>query len=275
MKKIIFLISIILLCDSFTTIAAAVSPTLTPVQTASPTVNETLNEKLNTQINQLKDKIASRVSELNLVEKRGVTGIVAETSTNKITLTDILGNTKIIDIDEITKFASASAKSTFGLSDLTKGTKINTIGLYNKQSKRILARFITTAINPVFLSGTISDIDIKNFTINIVSAEKKNSKIDIGTATKISLYSKEDGLTKIGFAKLNIGDRVSIVGFPDKTDPTLIIASRVVDLPELPKDPNVSITEPTPTFTPTVIPRVTQTPAASSSAKKPSPTIVR
>ncbi|HSW47601.1 MAG TPA: hypothetical protein VLG67_00830 [Candidatus Saccharimonadales bacterium] len=256
-----------------TNIVFAVSATPTPPKAITPTISETLNEKLNSQINQLKDKIASRVSELNLVEKKGVTGVVSDTSTNKITLTDISGYSNIIDIDEITKFSSSSAKGTFGLSDLTKGTNINVLGLYNKQSKRILARFITTAINPSFLSGTISDIDGKGFTITIISSDKKSTKIDINTATKISIYSKIDGLTKIGFTKLNIGERVSIVGFPDKTTPSLIVASRIVDLPSLPKDPNISIAEPTPTTVPTTKTTTLQT--ATTSAKKISPTISR
>lgn len=260
MKKLLYILT--LLTFALWNASYASAQTVTPRQSATPTISETVNEKLNSQINQLKDKIASRVSELNLVEKKGVTGVVEEVSTSKITLKDLSGNTKLIDIDEITKFSSSSARGTFGLSDLTKGTKINVLGLYNKQSKRILARFITTAVNPVFLSGTISEIDSKNFTANIISTDLKNTKIDVGTTTKISLHNTEDGLTRIGFTRLVVGNRVTAVGFPDKTDPSLIVASRIVVLPDLPKDPKVSIIPPTPTATPTTTQRrVTQTPA--------------
>ena len=131
MKKTLFTFIALVTFLSFTVVVNAQTPTVKP--TAEPTISEKLNEKLNSQINKLKDKIASRVSELNLVEKKGVTGIVSEVSTNKITLNDISGNTKLIDIDEITKFSSSSARGTFGLSDLTKGTKVNVLGLYNKQ----------------------------------------------------------------------------------------------------------------------------------------------
>jgi hypothetical protein len=256
MKKLLYIITLLTFVLWNTSYASA--QTVTPKQNATPTISETVNEKLNSQINQLKDKIASRVSELNLVEKKGVTGV----STSKITLKDLSGNTKLIDIDEITKFSSSSARGTFGLSDLTKGTKINVLGLYNKQSKRILARFISTAVNPVFLSGTISEIDSKNFTANIISTDLKNTKIDVGTTTKISLHNTEDGLTRIGFTRLVAGNMVTAVGFPDKNDPSLIVASRIVVLPDLPKDPKVSIIPPTPTATPTTTQRrVTQTPA--------------
>ncbi len=276
MKKVLLITSIIIFGNLFAGIAHAVTPLPTAAKTVSPTVSETLNEKLNTQINQLKDKIASRVTELNLVEKRGITGVVSEATTNKLTLTDIAGNTKLIDIDEITKFSSSATKGTFGLSDLTKGTKVNVLGLYNKQSKRILARFITTAVNPLFISGTISGIDGKNFTIDIVTSDKKTSKIDIGATTKLSSYSKNGETVKILFSKLNSGDRVSIVGFPDKTDPTLSVASRVVVLSDLPKDPSVSIAPPSPTASPTDTLRKTiQVPDVTSNVKKPSPIISR
>lgn len=280
MKKLLYSLTILFTLSSINLAdianAQSITPTPSGVQTLSPTVSEKLNEKLNSQINKLKDKIASRVSELNLVEKRGTTGVVSEVSTNKITLLDIQGNTKLIDIDEITKFSSSSTKGTFGLSDLTKGTKINVLGLYNKQSKRILARFIRTAVNPEFLSGTISEIDLKNFTITVATESKKTQKVDIGTTTKISSYSSDGTIAKITFAKLNSGERVMVLGFPDQTDKTLLVASRLAVLPELPKDPRIeiTITQPTPTASPTATLRRTApiAPVVTSGVKRVTPT---
>ena len=104
-------------------------------QTAAPTVaDDTVDDK----INSLKDKIASRVAELKLVEKRGFYGAVIEISGTQLTVTDQKNATRFIDVDELTKFSSPSAKESFGISDITKGTKIAIIGLYNKQSKKEL-----------------------------------------------------------------------------------------------------------------------------------------
>lgn len=217
-----------------------------PAYAQTPTVSEALDEKLNSQINQLKDKIASRVSELNLVEKRGITGIVSEASTNQITLKDLNGNTRLIDIDEITKFSSGSSSSNFGVSDLKEGDRLNVLGLYNKESKRLLARFVSTAVNPVFLSGAISAIDKEEFTIDLLTADKKTTKIDVNTSTRT--FSYEDGdLVKSGFSQLETADRIMMIGLPDKTDPNLIVAERVLVLPTLPKNPNINITQATKT----------------------------
>lgn len=210
---------------------AATTSDTTPTKAA-------LNEKLNEQINQLKEKIASRVSELNLVEKRGTIGIVSEVSGSRITLTDVQGNTRFVDVDEITKFSSASNK-TFGISDIKKGTKISVLGLYNKQSKRILARFINTSVDPIFISGTITNIDSKKFILSITTIDNKIIKLDNQTNTRIYEYDKEDGLVKAGFSKLAVGDRVASLGFPDEDDSTMIVPRRIINLSSIASNPKI------------------------------------
>lgn len=221
------------------------SPTAKASPTGStPSSNKVLGEKLDKQINDLKDKIASRVSELKLVEKRAIIGTVSEVSANKITMTDIAGKTRIIDVDEITKFSSVSQKG-FGLSDLKKGTRISALGIYNKQSKRILARFIEVTVTPKFVSGAIASIDKKNFQLMMMGEDQKSIKIDIVTTTKMYAYTKELGLTKTAFSKLEVGDRINVIGYPDKTDKSMIVASRLLDLIDLPKNPKIIVAEPT------------------------------
>ena len=77
----------------------AISPTATPtaqLKTPTPTSSKKINE--------LKERIASRVAELNLVEKRGILGTIASISGTKITLNDTQNRARIIDTDEITEF---------------------------------------------------------------------------------------------------------------------------------------------------------------------------
>lgn len=212
-----------------------------PVQAA--TVAPTSAPKLNNQINELKEKIASRVSELNLVEKRGMIGTIEEVKGNQITLLDIEGKKRFVDVDELTKFSSSTNGSTFGLSDLKKGLKISVIGVYNKQSRHLLARFIRTSIDPLVIPGTITALDAKNFIVTVSTDAQKTQKIDITTITKTYTYQGE-GLTKAGFSQLKVGERIIATGFTDKQDPSLLTASRVIVFPGLPKDPNVIIEQP-------------------------------
>lgn len=220
-----------------TVFAAATTPTPSPTPT-----NQQANE-LEQQITDLKDKIASRVAQLNLVEKRGIIGTVTDVNATQITLNDTHGNIRYVDVDELTKFSSPSAKSAFGISDITKGTTLGVLGLYNKESKRILARFVDVLVLPVNISGAVSDIDTTNFTVTVVTADKKTYSVDVENITKTYAY---DGtaLSKSGFSKIDQAERITVIGFPDLQNSNHIIASRIILFPTLPIDPNITIVKP-------------------------------
>ncbi|SRR6266568_438701 len=222
-------------------------------QTFAATPTPTSSAAVNSQINQLKDKIASQVSKLNLVEKRGVIGIIQAVANNQITLTDTQGRTRFVDVDEITKFSSGASNASFGLSDLKKGMLVSVLGIYNKESQRILARFIDTTTVPTRYAGEITAIDGKNFLLSMMTVDQKSVKVEIDTASTVSSYSNGGSLTKYGFSKLNVGDLVEVVGYPDKKDATLLIADRMIDFLDAPKDQKIMIVTPTAsaTFAPT------------------------
>lgn len=258
MKKLIFTISLLV----FGTLAGQVNASATP----TPKSDSTVSKKLDSQINQLKEKIASRVSELNLVEKRGMIGIVTDIKGNQITITDAEGNLRYVDVDEITKYSS-TGQTKFGLTDLKKDTKISVLGIYNKQSKRMLARFVKTYAPQTILSGGINAIDAKNFQLTIVTPDQKERKVDIATTTKLFSYSPDGDLVKYGFSKLAIGDRIQVAGSADREDATLFEATRLIDYLGVPKDPNVVITAPT-TAAPTSATTKQATPTPTTAAKK-------
>ncbi len=225
--------------------ANALTPTpklsLTPTTSPTPGQKSHLIDNLDQQINDLKDRIASRVAQLKLVEKRGAIGTVMDISGTQITLTDLRKNTRFVDVDELTKFSSPSAKGTFGISDITKGTKLGVLGLYNKQSRRILARFVDVLVTPTVLNGAIASIDSGKFSFKMVTADEKQYTVDIENITKTRVYTKADGLTKSGFSKIAENENVLVVGFPDVKNANKIIASRIILFPDLPVNPKIVI----------------------------------
>ncbi len=225
----------------------ALTPTSTPSPTeklTSPTPKKTTTSTVEQDVSDLKDKIASRVAELKLVDRRGVIGTVTETTNTQIKIQDGVGNIKFIDVDELTKFASPSASGTFGISDITKGSKIGVLGLYNKQSRRILARFIDVLDLPLIVNGAVATIDNKNFSITILTTEGKQYSVDIENSTKTLQYSKDSGLTKAGFSKITEDERITVVGFIDKKNKTNIVATRVILFPDIPKNPKIANANP-------------------------------
>lgn len=244
------------------------NPKVLFAQTASPSAKPT--EKATTgllsQINNLKDKIASKVAQLKLVEKRGIIGVVTETTTTQITLTDIQDQTRFVDVDEITKFSSGNEKD-FGISDLKKGTKVSILGLYNKESRRILARFVDVVSLPEYFSGTITKIDRPNYTITVETGDKKTMTVDIESSTKSNSYSIEDlEPTRTGFTKMTVGEKVFIVGTPDEKEKNRVSGDRILLFPDFSGSAEPLETDTTPSPTTKAGAKTTLTP--TTAAKK-------
>lgn len=232
MKKILFFIlcSIILIPRAY-----AATPTVTP----SPS-------QIQKQIDDLKERIASRVAQLKLVERKGIMGTVTEVSAIQITITDVKGETRIIDVDELTKF---KGKDSFGISDIKKGQNIGVVGLYNKQSRRILARVIELVDNTKFVSGFVASIDSQNFSLNIATdspqsgeaSKSEQLEIEIETTTKTLTYDRESKkLVRTGFSKMVVNEAIFIVGTPVNDSNNQISADRIIVLPDITKGPTLS-----------------------------------
>ena len=229
MKKILIL-SLLLLVTCYLLLVVS-------VDAATPTPFDKTQEIKD----QLITNIASRVAQLKLVEKRGIVGTVTEVSNTQITILDIQTNIRFIDVDELTKFSSPLVKTSFGISDITKGTRLGVLGLYNKESRRLLARFVNVLDQPMFIHGIVDSIDNKNYTLDITTVEKRKITVDVGTSTKILFYTKDAGLTRLGFSKIKENEDIIVIGFTDIKNKDLpagrqdkITASRVILFPEVP-----------------------------------------
>ncbi len=235
-----------------TTPTATTAPTKTitgtPTNSPTPSGGNVLQE-----INSLKDRIASKVAQLNLVAKKGVIGKVTDIGTTQMSIIDRYGNTQFIDVDELTQFSSPSAKSSFGISDITKGSTVGVLGQYNKDSKRILARFIDVLNLPQIISGAVVSIDATNYQITVITPDLKQYIIEIQDITKTLSYTKADGVVRSGFSKIKPGERVFVIGFPDNTQPSNILASRIIRFPELKINPLIPTSKvPTVSITPSI-----------------------
>lgn len=201
------------------------------------------------QIDELKDRIASRVAQLKLVERRGILGEVTDISDTQIKLTDIKGNTRFIDVDELTKFNSPDIKN-FGISDIKKGEVLSVLGLYNKQSRRILARSIFQTPLSKMINGNVATIDQDNFIFNIATdsprgeaGKKEQLQISVEKTTKTLSYdSGSQGLLKSGFSKLKENQKVFVIGQENKEDKKKVSADKIIVFPNILKPSPVQST---------------------------------
>lgn len=235
MKKIFLTIILIL---TFAIISkSSIYAALTPKPTSTPD-----QTSVNQQIDDLKTRIASKVAQLNLVEKRGIIGVVNDVTTTQITLNDVNGNIRFVDVDELTKFSNEniSKNTTFGISDVNKGMTIGVLGTYNKQSRRILARMISVKTFPKVFIGSVYSIDSKNYNFYLVLENNTKTFIDVENVTKTYSYKTGGDITAAGFSKIKVEDTVIAIGFADKQNTDHIIASRVILLPDVPKSPKIN-----------------------------------
>lgn len=202
---------------------------------------------LQKQVDELKTRIASKVAELNLVEKKAILGLVTEISDTQITLQTINNDTRFADVDELTKFSSSSTGS-FGISDIKKGMSLGVIGLFNKDSRRTQARLIYEEQKPpVVIYGAVYSIDAKSF--NIVVAKENGAKniVEIETVTKTYTYSDGD-LIKAGFTKIKEGETVVAIGVLDIANKNKLVASRVLLFPEIAASSKINLDKNIPTI---------------------------
>ncbi|MDP2585738.1 MAG: hypothetical protein Q8P29_02555 [Candidatus Levybacteria bacterium] len=207
-----------------------------PAHAATPTPDDSISEIRD----QLITNIASRVAQLKLVEKRGIIGTVNDVTNTQITITDFQNNTRFVDVDELTKFSNPAVKGAFGISDITKDSTVGILGLYNKESRRILARFVNVTTIPTIIHGGVSVIDNENFSINIATEEGKQTTVEVENLTRTYSYTQKDDYIRSGFSKIKVNFNIIAIGVLDKKDKDRLIATRIIFFPEIPSSPKVN-----------------------------------
>lgn len=266
MKKL-FAIGIVL-CISIVLATYDVTAQEKDEPTTSP---KTKQEDIKSKVDQLKEKVASTVAQLNLVTKRGLVGEVTKLEKNQITI-ESRGETKIIDVDELTKYFKIGKdvkRNNAKFSDLDVNDTIVAIGLFNKESRRLLARIILIKEIPIHIEGVVREVDIKGGTITI--EDKKRGKtfiIDIEKTTTIRNYTKAEGLVKSGISKIEIGQRARVRGIRNEKEEDRLSATRIILFP----GKTNGIMNSTPSASPTEKPSPTATPGPTKKPSKATPT---
>lgn len=237
-KKILYFIFAIcyLLAPRSSALQNEVGLFVASAEAATPTPEDKLQEIRD----QLITNIASRVAQLKLVEKRGIIGRVTDVTNTQIVVTDLQNNTRFVDVDELTKFSNPAFKGTYGISDIAKDTNLGILGLYNKESRRILARFVNVVTTPFIIHGGVAATDSENFSLSITTEEGKQMTVDIENITRTFSYTPDEGYIRSGFSKIKENYNIIVSGALDIKDESRMTATRVIFFPEIPISPKVN-----------------------------------
>ena len=158
---------------------------------------------------ELKEKIATKVAELQKKEKRVFYGVIQ--ANNKDIITVATQDEGDIDFTltenaEITFLLYGKSKK-IDISKLLKGQKIIAWGEYEKLTKTFSANKIIVKPTYVKVYGTVSKIDSRNYILTIKDQNNKEMEIEVEAETVIK-KAAEDKLNMIGFSKINLNDLV-------------------------------------------------------------------
>ncbi len=220
----------------------------------SGTTNTTASPSADQKLENLKDRLASAASQLQQSQKRAVFGTVTATSVSTITVETPTKGIKVELADSVKVAQIIKGKRTnLTTDDVSKGNVVTVFGDYDSALDLLKGSviFIQGAV-PSRISGAISAVDKKNYTITVTTADGTAMIVDIETVTKNILWDKANGTSKGAFSKYIVGDTVFILETPEKTA-NRVSAIRVLDIG------NLSGATTTPTLTPVSSPSATLT----------------
>lgn len=185
--------------------------------TPSPTPSSDLIEKLK-QIEQLKEKIATRVSQLRENEKVAFHGTLSASSSGSFTVktpdnsektVSYLDDTQLLRITAGKKYATTTNK-------LAVSSTVIVFGYYNEDHSVITAKYIYEITgSPTAITGKIAEINKNDYTVSVTDG--KDMKVfDYETATRTNtLNPTQTSFVRSGFSKLKVGDTVRVTGSLD------------------------------------------------------------
>lgn len=225
MKKNIINLFIIILF-----LILVVSSSAQTISTSSAVKDETK------EIKDLKDKIATKVAELQKENQKAIAGSVLSNKDGEVMLKandDAEYEMKIDDtLTKIYQIVGAQKKEV-KFSDVKKDSYIIVTGPLI--DKTVTANFIYLDDRFIVRAGKITEVDSEDYFIKVTTTEKDDYILDIETTT-ISLMLNIKTLTpeKIGFSKIKEGDTVHFVvrKTGQEEEPNRYSASKILIVPQ-------------------------------------------
>lgn len=240
----LFILGLIITTQTSVVSAAAATPSGTPASVKTK------------QIEDLKERLATKVAELQQTQKRAMIGTVKTVTVSTVTIETKTKDIKIELTDDLVVYQNLRGTRTkLTVSDLDQGDPVVVFGDFDTTLEIMKAKILfITGAKPIRIAGTVSAIDKTDFTLDVNTHEGQTYTVDIERTTKTSSWTKSGGIEKSGFSKLNIGDTVHIIGTAVPKNDKRLSALRII-----------SITMGTETA-------VTATPAPTSASRTPTPT---
>ena len=167
----------------------------------------------NSDIEQFKDKLASKVAELQKKDEQAISGFITEIKEKEIRFKTKENEIYTGELDDVlTKFYSLKSgiKKEITIENLSKDENIIVTGPIN--GKIITANNIYLDTSYLSDSGVVSEVNQSEFYIKVSLLKNETVTLDIETLTKkLAVNLKSFNLEPIGFSKIKSGDTVHFI----------------------------------------------------------------
>lgn len=252
-------VKITLLVTALSVAILFAAPTLIFAQTATPS-----SDKVD-KLEELKDRLATVVAELRQTQRRAISGTIKSTSITTAIIETETKDLKIELIDELSVFQVVSGKRTaLTVDDLATGDFVTVFGEYDTTLDLLKAKVIfIQAPLPVLLSGTVTAIDAKAFTLTLQIKDGPAYTVDIEKTTTTRAWTGEEKIEKSGFSRVAVGNTIHIAGTPNAKQENRVSAIRILDLGNLTGATPTPTLQATSSATPKATPSATIKPTAT------------
>jgi hypothetical protein len=197
---------------------------------ASPSATPKTDTKTK-QIEDLKERLATKVAQLQQIQREAIFGIVKTTSLTSLTVETKIKDLKIDLTDDIKVYQYLKSKrTTLTTDDVSRNDVVTIFGDYDSTLDLMKAKiiFIQNPL-PVRISGIVSQVDKNDYTISINDPNKRAYLIDFETYSRTFDYSKSSGIVKSGFSKIINGNFISVLGSINPKDEFRLSAQRILN----------------------------------------------
>lgn len=200
-------------------------------------------EIIQKRITDLKERLATRVAELQLINKRSFYGVLNEKTDTKFDLAHKELDQLVATDTETTFFSQDinGKRTSTDLASIEPGQSLVVFGTLDIDGKTLIAQEAIAQVMPTTYFGPVTNVDSNEGTFTVSNGETVIFDYEIGT--KCVLYVDEGEIDTCGLSKIKEQSLVIVRGEPDATNLTSAKALRVLVLP------STAAKEPTPTET--------------------------
>lgn len=224
MKKHIILVIALIGCCIFG-LRTVYAVTATPSPTAPA-------KESKEKINDLMERLATKVAELKQSQRMAIYGTVKTVELASISVETKTKDVKIELTDDIKVIQELNGKrSVLKTENIDKGDSMAIFGDYDAGLDLMKAKVLFIQNNTVIhTSGTVTEVNKKNFTITLKTALDAEYIVDFEKFTKANAWTKDKEIEKSGFSKIISGQMIFVTGYPVPNKTNQISAARILTI---------------------------------------------